>query len=435
VVTDFNGDGKPDIAVAMSGINASSVALLLGNGDGSFQGAIPMPSGFHSPGTLRIAAGDFNGDGKFDLAVTDGATLSVLSGNAAGAIPTPAMYSLLGAGAAISGSIAVADFNGDGYPDIAVTTRDGIFVLSGAGTDPFQSVVNYNPFLGGAIAIGDFDGDNRPDIVTADSAQDSVPTDTVAVLLNSTTFHTAPLTVATSPTGISVDVYYGFPPGGVISEYTTCGAAPCTYNATWGNFFQIYAPLTAPNTTLNGVQYSLHSFSDGGTSTLESSGADLIHNVVFPGVASTVTVNYNTQEEVMTAANPAVGGAVAPASGYLDANSAFTLSATANPGYTFQNWTASQISGNPPVGGTCGTATCVQHVFAPVVWTANFTFTGQRCDLDANAQLTVVDVQTIIRQALGLSPPSADLNRDGAVTIADAQLLLNAVRGAGTCPM
>jgi hypothetical protein len=434
VVTDFNGDGKPDIAVAMSGINASSVALLLGDGDGTFQTAIPIPSGFHSPGTLRIAAGDFNSDGKFDLAVTDGATLSVLAGNGTGAIPTPDVYSLIGPGAAINGSIAVADFNGDNIPDIAVTTRDGIFVLSGVGTNPFQSVINYYPSLGGAIAIGDFNGDNRPDIVTADSSQDQTPTDTVAVLLNTTTFHTAPLTVATSPTGLSVDVYYGFPPGGILSQYTTCGAAPCTYSAVWGNFFQIYAPLSASSSTVNGLRYALSSFSDGGTSELESSGADLIHNVVFTGVASTVTVNYNTQEEVMTAANPAVGGVATPASGYLDANSTFTLNATANPGYTFQNWIASQIPGNPVVGGTCSTATCIQHVFAPVIWTANFTFTGQRCDLNSDVQLTVVDVQTIINQALGLSPPSADLNHDGAVSIADAQILLNAVRGAGTCP-
>ncbi len=434
VITDFNGDGKPDIAVAISGINASSVALLLGNGDGSFQAAIPMPSGFHSPGTLRIAAGDFNGDGKFDLAVTDGATLSVLAGFASGSIPTPALYSLIGPGAAINGSIAVADFNGDGYPDIAVTTRDGIFVLSGVGNNPFQTVVNYYPFLGGAIAIGDFNGDNRPDIVTADSVQDSIPTDTVAVLLNTTTYHTAPLTVATSPTALSVDVYDGYPPGGILSEYTTCGAAPCTYNATWGNFFQIYAPITAASTEMNGLQYALASFSDGGTSVLESSGADLIHNVVFTGVPSTVTVNYNTQEEVTTVANPAIGGAVGPASGYRDANSAFTLTATSNPGYTFQNWTASQIPGNPTVGGTCSTASCAQHVFAPVVWTANFTFTGQRCDLNSDVQVTAVDIQTIISQALGLSPPSADLNRDGAITISDAQVLLNVVLGAGTCP-
>jgi hypothetical protein len=431
VVTDFNGDGKPDIAVAISGINASSVALLLGNGDGTFQTAIIMPSGFHSPGILRIAAGDFNSDGKSDLAVTDGATLSILAGNGTGAIPTPAARSLIGPGAAINGSIVVADFNGDGYPDIAVTTRDGIFVLSGLGTDPFQTVVNYNPFLGGAIAIGDFNGDGRPDIVTADSAQDSIPTDTVAVLLNTTTAMPVSLTVNTSPTGLPFTVYYGLPNGN--APFTPCGGAPCTYNATWGTFFQIYAPVTVPG-SLNGLQYALGSFSDGGPSVLESSGANLIHTVAFPGVASAVTVNYHTQEEVMTVANPAIGGGVAPASGYRDANSAFTLTATSSPGYTFQNWTASQIPGNPTVGGTCATASCAQHVSAPVIWTATFTFTGQRCDLNSDVQVTTVDVQTIISQALGLSPPSADLNRDGAVTISDAQVLLNVVRGAGTCP-
>jgi hypothetical protein len=80
--------------------------------------------------------------------------------------------------------------------------------------------------------VGEFDGDNRTDIVAADNGQDAATTDTLAVLLHTTAAHTAPLTVETSPTGLSVDVYYGFPPGGMLSEYTTCGAAPCTYKAT-----------------------------------------------------------------------------------------------------------------------------------------------------------------------------------------------------------
>jgi hypothetical protein len=432
VVTDFNGDGKPDIAVAISGINATLVALLLASGNGTFQTAIPMPSGFHSATPLRIASGDFNGDGKFDLAVTDGTTVSILLGNAAGAIPTPMPYILIGAGAGIAGMVAVADFDGDGNSDLAVTTRDGIFLLLGNGNGTFQTGANYEPFLAGTIAVADIDGDSSPDIVIADSSQDSIPTDTVAVLRNTKVVAPVPLTVDTIPTGLSFSANVGNASGG--GEFTTCGAAPCTYSATWGSYFQIYAPLTASDAALNGLRYALASFSDSGTSVLESSGANLIHNVVFTGVSSTVTVNYNTQEDVMTVANPSIGGAVAPASGYREANSAFTLSATSNPGYTFQNWTASQIPGNPTVGGTCSTATCAQNVFAPVIWTANFTFTGQRCDLNADVQLTAADIQTIIRQALGLSSPSADLNRDGAVTISDAQLLLNAVLGTSACP-
>src|SRR5437870_4893944 len=64
-IADFNGDGKPDIAVANSG--SGNVSILLGNGDGTFQAAVNFDAGMASPSS--VAVGDFNGDGKPDLAV------------------------------------------------------------------------------------------------------------------------------------------------------------------------------------------------------------------------------------------------------------------------------------------------------------------------------------------------------------------------------
>ena len=372
-VGDFDGDGKPDIAVAISGINASEVIIFLGNGDGTFQSYLTIPSGLHSSAILHIVAADFDGDGKADIAVTDGNTLSVLLGSGGAAFLRPLTY-LVGPGAAINGTLAVADFNGDGKPDLVTTSRDGlaIFINNGDGAFP-DAPITYSPFLGGAIAVGDFDGNGTPDIVTADSSQDQTPTDTVAVLINQALGPQVPVTIDTSPTGLTFDVYYGFPPGGgPISEYTTCGVAPCTYNGEFGVFFQIYTPVTQLDPALSGLQYALTGFSDNGTSILEYPGGDLIHNVPVMAIPTHVTINYKTQELVTVLASPPNGGVVTPASGYFDANTAFVLTATANPGYTFQNWTASQQPGNPPVGGTCGTATCPQHVFAPVIWTANF---------------------------------------------------------------
>src|SRR5256714_4118260 len=78
VVGDFNADGKPDLAVANDG--SGDVSVLPGNGDGTFQSTVNYATG---PRPESIAVGDFNGDGKPDLVVANfGSTnVSVLIGN------------------------------------------------------------------------------------------------------------------------------------------------------------------------------------------------------------------------------------------------------------------------------------------------------------------------------------------------------------------
>src|SRR6266581_2760911 len=113
-VGDFNGDGKPDLAVVNFG--DWNVYLLLGNGDGTFQ---PAKSVFFSPGfPWYIAEDDFNGDGKPDLAVSSVVdnTVSVVLDNGDGTF-LPALISAVGANAWY---FAVGDFNGDGILDLAV---------------------------------------------------------------------------------------------------------------------------------------------------------------------------------------------------------------------------------------------------------------------------------------------------------------------------
>src|SRR5262249_62350933 len=119
---DFNADATPDPAVAGSAGTfpnlTGAVGVLLGNGNGTFQAPIPSTV-VGAPDADSVAVGDFNGDGRPDLAVADqlGDTVSLLLGKGDGSFAfPPAVYP---AGQSPS-ALAAGDFNGDGLPDLAV---------------------------------------------------------------------------------------------------------------------------------------------------------------------------------------------------------------------------------------------------------------------------------------------------------------------------
>ncbi len=182
-VADFNGDGHADIAVANQGGN--NVTVLLGDGTGAFTpaAASPFAVGNHPN---SVAAGDFNGDGKQDLAIANNAdnTVTVLLGNGSGGF-TPAAGSPF-AGGLGPYSIAVTDVNGDGKLDLAVAgaTNGDVTVLLGDGTGAF-AVETGSPFPAGivsvAVATGDFNGDGRVDFAVANRGSNNI-----TVLLGST---------------------------------------------------------------------------------------------------------------------------------------------------------------------------------------------------------------------------------------------------------
>jgi hypothetical protein len=123
LVGDFNGDGKADLAL--------SGGVALGNGNGTFQTLIAYPNTAY---TTVVAVGDFNGDGKLDLAT---ATSGVMLGNGDGTfqplIAYPASITFNGIVRAVSITVnGIADFNSDGKADLA--TSLGIILGNGDGT-------------------------------------------------------------------------------------------------------------------------------------------------------------------------------------------------------------------------------------------------------------------------------------------------------------
>jgi hypothetical protein len=161
VAGDFNGDGRLDLAVA-AGV---SVCILLSNGDGTFQAA----QSYSSPGATFLAVGDFNGDGNLDLAVANGYdanTVSVLLGNGDGTFQMRRTYGV----GTVPLCVTVADFNRDGIPDLAVANRDSatVSVLLGKGDGTFHSAQSFSagssPFY---VSAADFNGDGHPDLAVA----------------------------------------------------------------------------------------------------------------------------------------------------------------------------------------------------------------------------------------------------------------------------
>jgi hypothetical protein len=177
-IGDFNGDGKKDLAVAASGAEGA-VAVLLGNGDGTFQKAVNYATDVQP---ISVAVADFNNDGKSDLAVgTQYGIVDVLLGNGDGTLKPYAGYETLGRAL----SLATGDFNQDGNTDVVTVDAQSpghASVLLGRGNGTLQAPSPYPAGYGpGNVAVGDFNGDGKPDLVTADSEYGSGST--VAVLL------------------------------------------------------------------------------------------------------------------------------------------------------------------------------------------------------------------------------------------------------------
>lgn len=212
VVADVNGDGKPDLLVGVTCPQLGcegEVDVMMGNGDGTFQPVVAYGSGGTDP--FSVAVADVNGDGKLDIVVANCAAtgsacpsgsgadgvLGVLLGNGNGTFQRAATYD---SGGVWPNSVAIADVNGDGKPDLAVANcmpsgsggcdsgggNGNVSVLLGNGDGTFQAATTYDSGgkMATSLAIADVNGDGKPDaLVTNECASNGCNSGSVSVLL------------------------------------------------------------------------------------------------------------------------------------------------------------------------------------------------------------------------------------------------------------
>jgi hypothetical protein len=170
---DLNGDGKLDVVVIDRGTaNASTVSVLLGNGDGTFKP--PITTSIEPTSPTAVATGDFNGDGTPDVAFVDlYSHVAVLLGNGDGTFKSPHFYGV----GNLASSVAVGDFDANGDLDLAVTSEgdQNVSILLGKGDGTFGTAMKYKAGNALGVVTADFSQNGRLDLAVATEALRLLP--------------------------------------------------------------------------------------------------------------------------------------------------------------------------------------------------------------------------------------------------------------------
>ncbi len=182
---DVSGDGIPDLVVSNSGGSPGLIGVLVGNGSGGFTAAQTFAVGYITKG---VVIGDFNSDGKADIAAVnnDDDTISILLNTSPNTSTLSFASAVNYAAGVLPQSMVVADFNGDGIADLAITNFVSpvtVRVWFGVGNGTFPaspSLILTGPAgnATGGLGVGDFDGNGTTDIAVGTGG-------TLSVFLNS----------------------------------------------------------------------------------------------------------------------------------------------------------------------------------------------------------------------------------------------------------
>ncbi|MEG4008977.1 DUF4347 domain-containing protein [Microcoleus sp. Pol11C1] len=218
-IGDINGDGKPDLALVNGGSSTASILLnttATGATTPTFATKVDFPTGTNP---VSVSIGDFNGDGLSDLAVANhyGDMASILVNTTATGATTPSFAPKVDfPTGSFPRSVSIGDFNLDGKPDLAVANffDDNASILlntttTGATTPTFATKVDFPtgsfPY---SVSIGDINGDGKSDLATA-----NLFSSTTSIVLNTTTTGATTPTFATKvdfptgsfPSSVSID--------------------------------------------------------------------------------------------------------------------------------------------------------------------------------------------------------------------------------------
>lgn len=260
ITGDFNADGLPDLALLNSGFSGS-VTILLGNGDGTFteSNGSPYAAGYEPQ---SLAVGDFNGDGRLDIAVANfyNSKVSILIGNGDGTFAAATNNSVNGNGPY---AIAVGDFNGDGVPDLIVANdpdtlnscqpasncpySPSVTILTGNGSGSFLSNSPISVGIGPqSVVVGDFNGDGIPDVAVGtygDAVGSGDKPNSIAIFQNNTGTTAAATFTGLLPVGSGTHNIVASYSGD--SNFTGSTSAPALLN-TVVNAISAVSPVAGP---------------------------------------------------------------------------------------------------------------------------------------------------------------------------------------------